>query len=214
MREELKIICLPLGRLATNCYVVADKNGRAAVIDPACEGEKIISVLEKNRFTLEAILLTHAHFDHIMAIDTLFDYKSDIRVYLHAEEEPVLRDAAVNLSAQATGVSYSCGQCVTLVGDGEIISVGEMKFEVLHTPGHTVGSVCYLLNQVLFSGDTLFAGTVGRTDFPGGNYTDICMSIARLAHLEGDLRVLPGHEEETTMENERKHNPYLKTGRS
>lgn len=189
------------------CYIVADDHGAAAVIDPGADAAAIRRTLAAHRLTLSAILLTHAHFDHIGAVDALLDGTA-VPLYCHREDIPALRDPAANLSA-FFGESLCLAATATPVADGDTVTVGELTFTVLHTPGHTPGSVCYAAGDHLFSGDTLFCESVGRMDFPGGDARAMRQSLSRLLATEGDARVYPGHGEETTLSHERQYNPYV-----
>ena len=197
---------IPVGDLGTNCYVVTDGCGAAAVIDPGADADTIRTVLQKERVQRVGILLTHAHFDHIGAVNALTDLGSS--VYCHALDCPALQDGRLNLSA-FFGVPTAPIHNAVAVEEGGEIAVGELTFTVLHTPGHTVGSVCYSLGDVLFAGDTLFCESIGRTDFPGGDVRAMRASLERLATLDGNVRVYPGHGEPTAIAHERRHNPYL-----
>lgn len=202
----MKIVTLPVGELGTNCYIVTDEHGAAAVIDPGADADAIRRVLKQEHIHSGGILLTHAHFDHIGAVSALADL--NFSVFCHTLDVPALQDGRLNLSA-FFGCPTAPVKNAVCVEDGENISLGELTFTVLHTPGHTVGSVCYQLGDVLFAGDTLFCESIGRTDFPGGNIRDMRASLQRLAALNGNTRVYPGHGEPTTVAHEQQYNPYL-----
>lgn len=163
----MNIITLPLGVLSTNCYLASDENGETAIIDPACGADEISAVLDRNSLTPKMILLTHGHFDHIMAAAELKG-KYNIPVYVHTLDLPMLTSADRNLLVDFAGKrDFNHIENASTIEDGEKISLGGQEFTVIHTPGHSMGSCCYLSGDVIFSGDTLFAGSVGRTDFPG-----------------------------------------------
>lgn len=192
----MTITTLPLGMLQTNCYILAQEE-RCLVIDPGDEAEKVLAFLEQNELTLEAILLTHGHFDHVGAVKELAA-DTDCRVFL-CEEDLALP------GAMTAGPLYH----TDFYSDGDSLTLAGMAFEVLHTPGHTPGSVCLRFGEHLFSGDTLFAGSCGRTDFPGSSPSDMYHSLKRLSQLEDNLKVYPGHGETTTIGEEKRYNPYL-----
>ena len=191
----LKIHTLVLGLYQVNCYVVHNADSdRCVVIDPGYSPEKIAAFLQEKGLKLEAILLTHGHFDHVGGVKELAE---DCKVYLH-ELECTMPQALTAGPLYATD-TYPAR-----------FEIAGMEFTVLHTPGHTPGSVCLITGDAMFSGDTLFAGSCGRTDLPGGDWATIQTSLHRLRDLPGDYRVFPGHGEETTLAQERQCNPYLR----
>ena len=192
----MKITVLPLGMLQTNCYILTEGD-RCLVIDPGDEPEKVLAFLEQQDLTLEAILLTHGHFDHVGAVKTLAA-ETDCRVFLCEQD--------LNLpGAMTAGPLYY----TDFYREGDRLTLADMTFEVLHTPGHTPGSVCLRFTEHLFSGDTLFADSCGRTDFPGSSPADMIRSLNRLSQLEENLNVYPGHGGSTTIGKEKRYNPYL-----
>lgn len=196
----MKIITLVLGPLETNCYLVSDeKSGLCAVIDPATRSAKILETVQAHGWRVGCILLTHAHFDHTGALGSLHAALPDVPIYVHA------LDADNNTNMSNGNLVYT-----DTYADGGIVSCGGLTFRVLHTPGHTPGSVCLQCEGALFTGDTLFAGSYGRTDFIGGDEAAMRRSLARLGRLEGDCTVLPGHGEDSTLDYERRTNPYLR----
>ena len=192
----MKITTIPLGLYQTNCYILA-QGDRCLVIDPGDEPEKVLVFLEKQGLTLEAVLLTHGHFDHVGAVKTLAA-ETDCRVFL-CQQDLTLP------GAMTAGPLYY----TDFYSEGDRLTLADMTFEVLHTPGHTPGSVCLGFGEHLFSGDTLFAGSCGRTDFPGSSPADMIRSLQRLSQLEESLKVYPGHGESTTIGQEKRYNPYL-----
>ena len=192
---ELKTF--PIGSLQTNCYMAwAEGSDSCILIDPGYVPEELLEQVRLQRKNLEAILLTHGHFDHVGGVKQLVA-ETGCKVYICAEEvKQPLR--------------YSDGLFYTdTVADGDILRLAGLELKVIHTPGHTLGGVCYLCGDTLFSGDTLFAGTCGRTDLPGGDFKTIQASLQRLAALEGDLKVLPGHGMASSLDIERRYNPYM-----
>lgn len=198
-------LCLPVGRLQANCWLVWE-NGEAVAIDPGDEAPRILRALKERDLTLKAILLTHGHFDHILAADALRK-ATGAPLICHPAETAVLADPAHNLTGY-TGAPFALTADRT-VADGEMIAVGTMSFTVIHTPGHTPGGCCFALEDHLFTGDTLFAGSIGRTDFPGGDPAALNGSLHRLKDLPDDWTVHPGHGETTTLDHERATNPFM-----
>ena len=195
----LKIDMLCLGSYQTNCYIVREaKSQSCVVIDPGYAPETILSHLEKEALSLDAILLTHGHFDHVGGVRTLAA-ETDCRVYLCEKE--------LSLPAMMTDGSL---YYTNTYGEGDTLHLAGLTFRVMETPGHTPGSVCLFAEDALFSGDTLFAGSCGRVDFPGSSIRDMRASLARLAAAADDCRVYPGHSESTTLAQEKRYNPYLK----
>ena len=192
----MKITTIPLGLYQTNCYILAEGD-RCLVIDPGDEAEKLLAFLQRQSLSVEAILLTHGHFDHVGAVKRLAA-ETDCRVFLHEQE--------LTLPAAMTAGKLYYTDCYK---EGDRLTLAGLTFEVLHTPGHTPGSVCLRFGEDLFSGDTLFAGSCGRTDFPGSSPADMVRSLSRLSKLEDELKVYPGHGEATTIGEEKRYNPYL-----
>ncbi len=194
----MKISVMMLGALQTNCYLVYDETTRnCAVIDPGCDGDLIAKRLKEENLNLAMILLTHGHYDHIGGIEAL-RANAQIPVYIHE------KDCQLPLSMTHIPVF-----CTDTYADGDKITMDSITFQVLHTPGHSAGSVCLWAGDVLFTGDTLFRGSCGRTDFPTGSYAQMLQSLARLYRLPGNLKVLPGHGELSMLECEREKNPYM-----
>ncbi len=202
----MEYLCLPVGQLQANCYLVWDEDRNAVMIDSGDEADRLLRIIGKRGLSLSAILLTHAHFDHMMAVNAIKD-ETGAPVMVHAAEEPALTDERINLSAMI-GIPYRTA-ADRLLQDGETVTVGKLSFTVIHTPGHTVGSCCYRFGDVLFSGDTLFADSIGRTDFPGGSMTVMQQSLAKLCTYPDTLNVLSGHGEATTIGIEKRNNPFL-----
>lgn len=199
----MKIKVLPVGPIGTNCYILEDNTtGLAAVIDPGDEASKIKKVLDQDGVTVKYILLTHGHYDHttgVPELDKLLDHKAAI--YIHKADANGAGNTLFPLAGQVDGLNY--------YDEGDHIAFGNLDIEVLHTPGHSKGSVTLKVGDVLFCGDTLFAGSCGRTDFPGGSVKEIMQSLKRLGELEGDYTVCPGHMNTSTLERERVTNPYM-----
>lgn len=195
----LNIHMLTLGLYQTNCYIVHNEgSGKCLVIDPGYEANTILNRTALLGLEIEAILLTHGHFDHVGAVRQIAA-DTDCKVYLQESE--------LGLPAAMTdGPLYY----TDLYPESGVLTIADMDIKIIKTPGHTPGSVCLLIGDVMFSGDTLFAGSMGRCDFPGSNIFDMRKSLKKLCNLAGDYRVFPGHAESSTLEHERKTNPYLR----
>lgn len=194
----LNIHTLTLGAYQTNTYIIhEEKSKTCCVIDPGYQAGTILDALAKLGLTLDAILLTHGHFDHVGAVKDL-SADTDCRVFLCAE------DALLPPMFTAGKLYYT-----DTYGEGSVLNIAGLCIHVIHTPGHTPGSVCLIVDDVMFSGDTLFAGSCGRTDI-GGDWATIRASLNRLAKMEADFIVYPGHGESTTLAMEKRYNPYLR----
>jgi len=210
----MKIKKLVVGPLQANCYVVWDKDGRsAAIIDPGGDPEEIISVVDDEKLKPVVLINTHGHIDHIAANRAIKE-RYDIPLLIHREDSASLTDPGLNLSAMGFGQLDSPPSDRELQ-DGDEISVGEIMLKVISTPGHTPGGICLLISRsdqpdVIITGDTLFAGGVGRTDFPGGSWNLLMESIRnRLLSFPDETIILPGHGPHSTIGEERKSNPFL-----
>ncbi len=199
-----------LGMVGTNCYLLCNMDIKECVlIDPADSRDEISRMIDESGCSLKGILLTHGHFDHIMAADAVRD-KYGVKVYAPCDEKNTLEQPHINLG-EAYGLKLSVKADVWHK-DGEILKLAGFDIEALHTPGHTEGGSCYYIREigVLFSGDTLFCGSVGRTDFPGGSMSEIVRSIKeKVMVLPDDTKVYPGHGEGTSVGYERENNPFL-----
>lgn len=198
---------LVLGAYQTNCYIVHDDSSKScAVIDPGYEPEKILATLEALGLTVDAVLLTHGHFDHVGAVEALVS-RTGCKLWMK-EADYTQKPSPI------ASFFYPIHDCdfteVCFCEEGEQIHAGGLMFTVLETPGHTWGSVCYRCEDVIFTGDTLFAGACGRTDLPGGDAQWLRRSLARLAALEADPTVYPGHGESSSLAREKRYNPYLR----
>ena len=188
---------LVLGDYQTNCYLVSDENGDAAVIDPGYTPEVVLAATQRLGLTVRAVLLTHGHFDHVGGVKGVMEaahcpvYGSEVDLTL---PEPLRHGLTLT----------------DFYAEGDEIAVGTLRFAVLETPGHTPGSVCLRCGAALFSGDTLFAGSCGRTDLAGGSGAAMRRSLSRLAAIDADLTVYPGHGPASTLAEEKRTNPYLR----
>jgi glyoxylase-like metal-dependent hydrolase (beta-lactamase superfamily II) len=195
----MNILTLPLGSYQTNCYIAWGENSDdCIVIDPGYEPETVLAETARLGKTIAGILLTHGHFDHVGGVRFLAQ-RLECPIYIHEKE----------LSLPE---SFTDGPLVFTqhYAEGDVVTLAGLSLKVIHTPGHTPGSVCLLCEDTMFAGDTLFASSIGRTDFPGGDYAVMKKSLDRLAALEGNYRVFPGHGEDTTLDFERKTNPYMR----
>jgi glyoxylase-like metal-dependent hydrolase (beta-lactamase superfamily II) len=209
---SLFIESFPVGPLQCNCSVVGCKeSGEAIVIDPGGDVETILALCKKNGLTVKYLLHTHAHFDHILGSRAMRE-ATNAKICLHKEDEFLYN----NLDKQCALFGFASHEVLPVdhyLNDTEDLMIGKYKTSVLHTPGHTPGSSCFSVadeESVLFSGDTLFEGSIGRTDLWGGSFDDIITSIkTRLLPLDDSTRVVPGHGSDTSIWKEKKMNPYL-----
>ena len=199
----MKVKVMPVGPIGTNCYILEDEQAQvAAIIDPGDEAERILSVMGEENVTVEYILLTHGHYDHTTAVPALHKAYPQAKIYIHQADANGAGSRLFPLAGQVEGLlSYD---------EGDTLSLGGLTIEVLHTPGHSKGSVTLKVGDVLFCGDTLFAGSCGRTDLAGGSYAEIMASLKKLGQLPGDYHVCPGHDVTSTLERERRSNPFLR----
>lgn len=213
----IKIVSIPTGPLAVNTYIVwrddaSSETPECVVIDPANSG-KVLSKVSELGLKIQAILITHGHFDHIMGVSKLRE-ATKARVYINKLDSAAMKDNGASL-ASMIGVRVDPSKIDAFVSDGDTVHEAGIDFRVIHTPGHTKGGVCFVVEEarVIFSGDTLFFMSYGRTDLPGGDAPALYDSIVyKLFTLKGDYRVLPGHDRETTLDFERAFNPCVKGG--
>lgn len=193
---------LPVGQLETNCYIVTDeKTLSCAVIDPGDESNTILDYIEANKLQAKAVMLTHGHFDHRLAVQAICE-ATGLPVMINKNDVDVARNHdQFKLPADANVQYYA---------DGDVVVAGDLTFTVIETPGHSPGSVTLKCENALFTGDTLFRGSCGRTDLGGGNIKDLMRSLKRLSALEGDFEVYPGHMDSSTLERERRFNEYVR----
>ena len=193
---------IPVGYLETNCYIVTDEETqKCAIIDPGADSNMILDYIESNNLIPEAIFLTHGHFDHNMALEAVME-ATGAPAYINE------LDAGIS-SKPNSPHSLSGNDGVRWYSEGDVISTGGLSFTVLETPGHSPGSVTLMCGSALFTGDTLFRESCGRTDLGGGNMDILLKSLLRLSDLEGDFEVYPGHEKPSTLNHERTFNYYI-----
>lgn len=197
---------LKVGGLKTNCYIVWGGDADATVIDPGGDGDRIISFIEKNNLNVKAVLLTHGHIDHI-ADAGLIQEKFSAPLYIHANDSEMLH-SKLNM-AHLIGIQPPQIHADVLLRGGERIEIGDMTFDVIHTPGHSMGSVCYLIGDKIFCGDTLFFNSYGATHFYGGSMSELAASVKKIFALDGDRKLYCGHGRTTSLNYERANNPIL-----
>lgn len=205
----MKLHHITLGPLAANCYIIETKNKNAVAIDIGGDYPKFKNTLIENGLTLKKILLTHGHYDHFgdvaaAACDT------GAEVYIHKLDAHMLTSKVDSHAVHISITPFMPVNDFTTIEDGDEIKLDELTFKVLSTPGHTKGGVCYICEDSIFTGDTLFKLSMGRTDFPTGNPTEMHNSLLKLAKIEEDLNVYPGHNESSTLAFEKRNNPYMK----
>lgn len=188
---------LSVGELEANCYIISASNSsESIIIDPGADEKKILDNINKNNLDVKYILNTHAHPDHIGGCFFIKE-KTKALILLHKDDSKMFKIISGNEPDK-------------FLVDKDIISIGNLEFKVIHTPGHTKGSICVVLEKIIFTGDTLFAGGIGRTDFPGGSYNEIISSIKnRLLILDDDYKIYPGHGGSSTIGYEKKYNQFL-----
>src|SRR3989338_3641051 len=190
---------IPVGQMQNFSYLIGDEAAKeAAIVDPGWDIGKLLSAAKKHGLKVKSILVTHSHYDHIQQVKDLFD-ATNATVYAHKDDSDEIKN-------------YGIGK-IKNIDEGEIINIGKIKIKVLHAPGHTPGSVCYLIDNKLITGDTLFVGNIGRTDLPGGNPRIMSATLKRLKKLDEHIEVWPGHDygstKSSTIEREKKQNPHM-----
>ncbi|MBN2121010.1 MAG: MBL fold metallo-hydrolase [Candidatus Omnitrophica bacterium] len=206
MENRVIVERIEVGPFAANCYVVGKPGSSAFIIDPGDEAGKIKAIIKKYNFSVQFVINTHGHIDHIQE-DSAFG----VSVFIHEKDAPLLRSPDLNLSLFLSNpFILNDNTEINLLQDGQFLKFGHDKMEIIHTPGHTQGGVCIKFGGCLFSGDTLFCRSIGRTDFKGGSHQELIQSIKnKLFILNEDLVVFPGHGPRTTLAEEKKENPFL-----
>ena len=203
----MKVISEKFGSMDNNCSLIIDeKTNQSALVDCNEFSQKMIDMIGDT--DLKYILLTHGHFDHIIGVKSVKE-KYGAQVVISKEDEPMLNSSKLSLAAFCNATQNNVDADI-IVKDGDEITLGEIKIKVMATPGHTSGSVCYIAENCIFSGDTLFYCSCGRTDFPSGSHEQMMSSLQKLKALDGDYKVYTGHNNLTTLDFERKNNPYMK----
>lgn len=200
---------LQLGELRANSYIAETGQGRCVAVDIGGDSKLLLNFLAMKKLKLTKILLTHGHFDHMGGVAEVAK-TTGAEVYIHKDDAYMMESSSDSLADLFSFVKFKPITEYKTISDGDIINDGEKSFRVLHTPGHSMGSVCYICDDVIFSGDTLFCCSIGRTTFPGSDPEKMVSSLKRLRDIEGDYRVYPGHDDTTTLSYERDSNPYLK----
>ena len=200
---------LPFGE---NCYIFYDDISKeCAVIDPGGSYNKIVNFINKKQLIMKAVILTHSHADHIGALEEIINFYKDIEIIASRREKKLLNNPNYNLT-EKFNLEHNAFEATKYVEDGDTYTIGDTVLEFMVTPGHTAGSMCVLSKKdnLIFVGDTLFAGSIGRTDLPTGSYEDMEKSLERLAKLDKNLIVLSGHGDSTTIGKELMYNPFMK----
>lgn len=205
----MKVLHLRVGAIGTNCYIVFDEATReGAVIDPGDQAESILKAVADENITVKYILLTHAHFDHLLAADAVQKATGAV-IVLHEADLPFIKKETMT-AFRPFIKNYAEPQVDQLAHEGTQVTFGGMTATYLHTPGHTPGSCTIRIGDCLFTGDTMFRHECGRCDLPGGDFGSMLDSLKRLSEIPGDLKVLPGHEEFSSLDEERRANPYVR----
>ena len=206
----MTIVNLFPGSYGSNCYLLED-SGEALIVDPSAAASAILRKLREDGCTPVGILLTHGHFDHIMSVDTLRQAEPDLKVYIHEADAPMLSDGQKNGFSFFFRQDRAWKDADVLLTDGQEITVGSVTLRVVHTPGHSPGSICYFCQSegIMLTGETLFADNIGRCDLWGGSYATIRQSLKRLRDYDGGLTILPGHGGSNTLSKALDNTMYI-----
>lgn len=198
-----------VGSYYSNCYIIGSESTKeAAIIDPGADFNKIDRVINELNLVPKMIILTHYHGDHIGAVLDIVE-KYNALVYIHKDDAEPLKDSNINFSKQIVGKSISIKPDV-LLNDGDVLELGELKLEIIHTPGHTKGGICIKVENIMMTGDTLFNKSIGRTDFPGGSYEELISSVTeKIFKFDEDITIYPGHNSPSTIKSEKLSNPFF-----
>ncbi len=206
----MKILNLYDGGWAANCYILIDEpSGECAIIDPSVDISRIETKIKELNLSVKYILLTHGHFDHMLTLEEVRNL-TKAPVCIHKSDAPALTNPDISYFRHFAGTDTVFENAEILLSDNDDITLGKSHIKVMHTPGHTFGSVTYIIDDIMITGDTLFAGDIGRYDLYGGDYLELRKSLAKIASLEGDYRIFPGHGNSSRLSKEKKENIYLK----
>lgn len=204
----MKVLSMRVGPIQTNCYLLCEEAAKVCfLIDPGDEAERVEEMIASSGCALQAILLTHGHFDHCTGVAGILRRHPDVPVYIHEKDCVAQQAGEYGMKFTRLGEKNQ-----RFYQEGDVLTLGTLSVQVLETPGHSAGSVCLVTDHVIFSGDTLFRSSCGRTDLGDGNYLDMLHSLGRLGQLPGDYHVYPGHEARTELSWERSNNPYMQQG--
>ena len=205
----MKVFKYSVGLMGTNAYIILDEETmEAALVDPGDEADKLLTALDSKGASLSYIVLTHAHFDHILALPKIKE-KTGASLLVHKCDAPMLSDGSLNLISRFRDAEIDFPAPDVLLNDGDTVKLGKSVIGIIHTPGHTSGSICLSVGNDLISGDTLFRENIGRYDFPGGDYEALTASLQKIKSLGIKGKIYPGHGMSTTLEHELSHNLYL-----
>lgn len=209
----MEIYQVPVGAMRVNCYILRDSSGVGAIVDPGGEtpqngSDRILEACKEHSVDVKLIILTHAHFDHMLSLEAV-RRATNAPLALHRDDAPALADPYISYMAQYAGKMTPMKPAERLLSDGEIIKLGDSELKVLHTPGHTPGSICLVGDDFIITGDTLFCGSAGRYDLIGGNEFALLKSMKKLRELSGNYTLYPGHGGSTDLQREKMNNPYL-----
>jgi len=204
----MKIETFVVGQLQNNCYVIYDENTREAlVVDPGDEPDRIQDFMKETNLTVKYIVCTHAHFDHIGALMEIKE-STEAGIVIHRDDLPIYSSAQQHAAMWGFQID-PLPEPEVFVTEGDVLTLGRLKFQVMHTPGHSPGGICLFGEGILITGDTVFAGSVGRTDLPGGNIRELKKSFARLMDLPPSTQILPGHGPSSTIQREQAMNFFI-----
>lgn len=205
----MKIYKFSVGALSTNSYLCVDEaTQKAFITDPGGNADRLLSAIKDKNAVLEYVILTHGHFDHILALNEIIA-ETGARVLIHGLDAGMLLDPSLSLLSRFSTRDVKFSAADRLLCDGDVITLGSSEIKVIHTPGHTPGSICLLVGNDLISGDTLFRESIGRSDFPGGDFATLLSSLQKIAKVNVKGKIYPGHGMSTTMAHELEYNTYL-----